>query len=644
MKHKKTAAAVFFYALHLIVICSIIPLSVGKIPIIKTITFTEVFEFMAEQKILKRSEVPEEYTWNLKDMFESDEAWLAEYEALKVFPAEVAKYQGTLGESAANLLEYFKKEDELSVRLETLYTYASCSGDQDMSNAKYQDFRGKAMATIVAIESAGAFATPEIMAIPEEKLNAFYEECPELETYRRSIYKIRRRAAHILSKEEEALLASAEEMADSADKIGGILRNADLKFPNVVDAEGNEHALTNGSFVPLEESSDRVLRKNAFEAFYGRYGDFKNTIAMTLDGEFKKRNFFAKARKYNTTREAALDRTEVPEEVYDNLIEAVHQNLDKMYAYVALRKKMLGVDELHMYDVYTPIVADAASKISIDEAKATVLEALAVLGEDYTALLKEGFENRWIDVYENEGKRGGAYSTGSGKPHPYVLLNHKDTLDSMFTLAHEMGHALHSYHSTKYQPVNTAGYVIFVAEVASTCNEVLLMRHLLGKTTDKHERAYLINHFLDSFKGTVYRQTMFAEFEREMGRMSERGEALTADALSAKYHELNKLYFGPDMVSDDGIALEWARIPHFFYNYYVFQYATGFSAAVAIANKILAEGEPAVAAYKKFLSSGGSADPISLLKIAGVDMSTPDPVNSALELFGELIKEMEELI
>jgi len=304
---------------------------------------------------------------------------------------------------------------------------------------------------------------------------------------------------------------------------------------------------------------------------------------------------------------------------------------------------MLGVDELHMYDVYTPIVADAASTISIDEAKKTVLEALHVLGEDYVALLKEGFENRWIDVYENEGKRGGAYSTGSGAPHPYVLLNHKDTLDSMFTLAHEMGHALHSYHSTKYQPVNTAGYVIFVAEVASTCNEVLLMRHLLGKTTDKTERAYLINHFLDSFKGTVYRQTMFAEFEMEIGKMSERGEALTADALSKKYHELNKLYFGPDMVSDDGIALEWARIPHFFYNYYVFQYATGFSAAVAIANRILEEGEEAVKDYKKFLSSGGSSDPISLLKIAGVDMSSPEPVNSALKLFGELIDEMEEL-
>lgn len=598
---------------------------------------------MAEGKILKRNEIPEEYTWNLKDMFESDEAWLAEYEALKEYPAKIAEHQGKLGESAENLLAFYKLDDELTVRLETLYTYASCSADQDMGNGKYQDFRGKAVSTAVALSSASAFATTEIMAIPEETLDAFYKECPELETYRRNIYKIRRRSAHILSKEEEALLASAEEMADSASKIGGILRNADLKFPDVTDSEGNVHSLTNGSFVPLEESSDRVLRKNTFEAYYNRYGELKNTIATTLDGEFKKRNFFAKARKYNSTLEAALDHTEVPVEVYTNLIEAVHNNLDKMYKYVALRKKMLGVDELHMYDVYTPIVADAASSISIDEAKKTVLEALSVLGEDYTAILKEGFDNRWIDVYENEGKRGGAYSTGSGLLHPYVLLNHKDTLDCMFTLAHEMGHALHSYHSTKNQPVNTADYVIFVAEVASTCNEVLLMRYLLGKTTDKTERAYLINHFLDSFKGTVYRQTMFAEFEMEIGKLSENGEALTAEVLSKKYHELNKLYFGPDMVSDDGIALEWARIPHFFYNYYVFQYATGFSAAVAIANKILSEGEPAVAAYKKFLSSGGSSDPISLLKIAGVDMSSPEPVNSALKLFGELIEEMEEL-
>ncbi|MGN0628447.1 MAG: oligoendopeptidase F [Oscillospiraceae bacterium] len=596
------------------------------------------------KEILKRSEVPEEFTWNLKDMFESDEAWLAEYEALKEMPAKVAAFRGKLGESAANLLAAFKVNDELDVRLEMLYGYASCKCDQDTANSTYQDFRGKAMSVIVAISSAGAYTSPEIMAIPEETLNRFYEEEPELETYRRSIYKIRRRAEHILSPECEAILSAAGEMSEAPQTISSTFENADLKFPNVVDKEGNTHPLTGGSFVPLLESPDQEFRKQVFETYYNRLGEFKNTVAATLDAQFKQLRFFADARKYPSTLAASLDHTEVPTEVYTNLIEAVHANLDKMYRYVALRKKMLGVDELHMYDVYTPIVADAAEEIPFEQAKETVLEALHVLGDDYVALLKEGFNNRWIDVYENEGKRGGAYSSGNSRPHPYVLLNHKDNLDSQFTLAHEMGHALHSYHSCKYQPVSTSGYVIFVAEVASTCNEVLLMRHLLKKTTDKRQRAYLINHFLDQFKGTIYRQTMFAEFELEMGHMAERGESLTADALSAKYLELNKLYFGPDMISDDGIALEWARIPHFFYNYYVFQYATGFSAAVAIANRILEEGEPAVADYKKFLSSGSSTDPISLLKIAGVDMSTPDPINSALKLFGELLDEMEELV
>ena len=598
---------------------------------------------MADRPIPARSEVPEESTWNLKDVFESDEAWQAEYEALKAVPEQLEAFRGRLGESAETLLAWFRLNDALSVRLEKLYGYASCKGDEDTGNSVYQGMRAKALATLVAIDAASAFETPEIMALDEDTVNLFYAVQPALETYRRNIYKIRRRKAHILSPEEEKLLSAAGEMANAPENIASIFRDADLTFPNVTDGEGNSHILTSGTFVPLLMGSDRVLRKNAFEAYYNRLGAFKNTVAAALDGQFRSLKFFSDARHYPSTRAAALDVTEVPEEVYDNLIEAVHANMDKMYRYVALRRKLLGVDELHMYDVYTPIVADADSAITYEEAKANVLEALAVLGEDYVALLKEGFENRWIDVYENVGKRGGAYSSGNSYPHPYVLLNHKDNLDSMFTLAHEMGHALHSYHSCKYQPVNTAGYVIFVAEVASTCNEVLLMRHLLGKTTDKKQRAYLINHFLDQFKGTVYRQTMFAEFEKIMGEMNGAGEALTADTLNEKYLALNKLYFGPDMVSDDGIALEWARIPHFFYNYYVFQYATGFSAAVAIANRILAEGEPAVADYKKFLSSGGSADPISLLKIAGVDMSTPKPVNDALALFGELIDEMERL-
>ena len=599
---------------------------------------------MAVNTIPKREEIPEEYTWNLADMYADDAAWNAEYEALKALPDRIAAYAGRLGEGAQTLLEFFRLEDEADVRLGMLLGYASCKSDQDTGNAVYLDMRGKAVGIYVAASSAVAFATPEIIAIPEEKIAQFFTAAPELGVYRRSIYRIRRMAAHTLSAAEETLLAAAGEMAQTPDNVCSVFRNADLSFPAVKDAAGAEHALTNETFVPLLESADRVLRENAFRTYYSRLSEYKNTVAATLDGQFKQLRFFAQARKYPTTLAAALDATEVPQEVYTNLIEAVHANMDKMYRYVALRKKLLGVDELHMYDVYTPIVPDAAEKIGYAEAKATVLDALAVLGADYTALLEKGFSERWIDVYENQGKRGGAYSSGSSRPHPYVLLNHKDTLDSMFTIAHEMGHALHSWHSCKHQPVCTSDYVIFVAEVASTCNEVLLMRYLLGRTQDKRERAYLINHFLDQFKGTVYRQTMFAEFELEMGRMSEAGAALTADALCEKYLALNKLYFGPDMVSDDEIALEWARIPHFFYDYYVFQYATGFSAAVAIANSILADGESAVADYKRFLSAGSSADPISLLKIAGVDMSTAGPVDSALALFGELIDELEKTL
>ena len=599
---------------------------------------------MTNQSIPKRSEVPEEMTWNLKDMFESDQAWMAEYEAMKEFPAKIAAFQGTLARSAQDLLAWFRLQDEIELRLSVLMGYASCKGDEDTGNSFYQDVRGKAMNVYVSIASAAAFATPEIMAIADETLDQFYAQQPELETYRRSLYQIRRRKDHILSPAEERLLASAGEMANASENIAGVFRNADQIFPDVTDSQGNVHPLTDATFVPLLTSPDRELRRRAFETYYKQLGQYKNTIAATLDGQFKQLCFFSNARHYDSTIQASLDATEVPVPVYMNLIEAVHNNLDKMYRYVALRKKLLGVDELHMYDVYTPIVADADQAITYEQAKETVLEALQVLGDDYVALLKEGFSNRWIDVYENVGKRSGAYSSGNSRPHPYVLLNHKDNLDCQFTLAHEMGHALHSYHSCKYQPVSTSDYVIFVAEVASTCNEVLLMRHLLKKTTDKKQRAYLINHFMDQFKGTVYRQTMFAEFELAMGKMAESGQALTADALCQKYHALNKLYFGPDMVSDDQIALEWARIPHFFYNYYVFQYATGFSAAVAIANRILKEGAPAVADYKKFLSGGCSTDPISLLKIAGVDMSSPEPVNSALALFGELVDEMEQLV
>lgn len=599
---------------------------------------------MAKEKILSREEIKEEYTWDLSEIYGSDEKWAEEFAALEAAPAELEKYRGRLGSGAEELLGFLRLDDRLSLRLEKLTGYASCKADQDLANGFYQDMRGKAMRRCVEVSEAEAFARPEIMAIPEETLRGFYASCPELEEYRRSLYRIRRRAEHILSPQEEKLLSAAGEMADSPDNIGGALRNADLRFEDAVDSKGERHPLSSGTLVPLMESSDRKLRKSAFENCFRRYGEFKNTVASILDAQFKQLNFFARSRKYGSTLSAALDATEVPEEVYTNLISAVHDNMEAMYRYVRLRKKALGVDELHMYDVYTPIVSDAAEEISYEQAKETVLSALSVLGEDYVELLKKGFGERWIDVYENRGKRSGAYSSGISRPHPYVLLNHKDNLESMFTIAHEMGHALHSYYSCQNQPVSTSDYVIFVAEVASTCNEILLMRKLLRETAEPKRRAYLINHFLDQFKGTIYRQTMFAEFELEMGRMSWAGQALTAEELCKKYLELNKLYFGPDMVSDEEISLEWARIPHFFYNYYVFQYATGFAAAAAIARRILTEGEPAVKDYKKFLSSGGSADPISLLKIAGVDMASPAPVNEALRLFNELIGELEELI
>jgi len=502
---------------------------------------------------------------------------------------------------------------------------------------------GKLMGVLTAVGAAFSFATPEIMAIPEEALEGFYKAAPGLERYRRYLNNERRRREHTLSAAEERLLAAAGEMANAPETVFGSFLNADMRYPDAVDSEGKPHALSQSTFVPLEESGDRALRKSAYENLYNTLGGMRNTAAGLLDAQNKQQKFFATARKYGSAREAAMDRTNVPVSVYDNLIEAVHRNMDKMHRYVRLRKKLLGVEELHFYDVYTPLLKDEPAKIPFAQAKQTVYDALYPLGDGYRAILKEGFENRWIDVYENQGKRGGAYSAGT-KVHPFVLLNYSGSLDSQFTLAHEMGHALHSYLSNKHQNQIDSDYVIFVAEVASTCNEALLMEYLLKKTTDKKERVFLINHFLDQFKGTIYRQTMFAEFEKFMGAAVDAGQTLTADMLCAEYARLCKLYYGDDMVVDDQIAMEWARIPHFYYNYYVFQYATGYSAAIALSRRILREGENAVKDYLGFLSGGCSKSPIDLLKGAGVDMTSPAPVNDALQLFGELLDEMESLM
>ena len=597
---------------------------------------------MSEERIPKRCDVPKEYTWALEDIFPTDEDWEAELEKLKAIPQRIAAFKGRLGESADVLYDFFKLSDEIAVMVDALANYAQRRSDEDTAVAKYQGYVGQLMNTYVAINSAGSFETPELIALDEELLEKFYKEKPELELYRRHLDRIRRKKDHVLSEAEEKLIALTGEMGDSAETIYSMFADADLKFEDAVDKDGTKHQVTHGSYIPLVKSNDRVLRKSAFESIYTTYGNFRNTCAAILNSQIKAVQFYSKARNYSSSLEASLDANEVPTEVYTNLIKAVHDNMNYMYDYVALRKKLLGVDELHFYDLYTPIVSDFEMKVTFEEAKETVMKALTPMGEDYLKILREGFDNRWIDVYENEGKTSGAYSAGA-RVHPYVMLNHKDTLDCMFTLAHEMGHAIHSYLSNKNQPVVYSDYVIFVAEVASTCNESLLMQYLLKNTNDPKEKAYLINYFLEQFRTTLYRQTMFAEFELKMNELCGAGETLTADTLCEIYGELNKLYFGDGVVLDDEIKMEWARIPHFYYNYYVYQYATGYSAAIALSQRILNEGESAVKDYIKFLSGGCSTDPISLLKIAGVDMSTTKPVTEALKLFGDLIRQMDEL-
>ena len=595
------------------------------------------------ETIRERKDIPLKDTWALEDLYATDADWEKALARMQARMPELSEFEGKLAQNGQTLCAFLALLEELDTQAESLGNYAMRRGDQDTRDANYQAMNGKFISAVTELSAGLSFATPEIMAIPEESLEGFYADCPRLERYRRYLTDQRRKKAHTLSAAEERLLAAAAEMAGAPDSIYSSLLNADLTYPDAVDSEGKPHSLSQSTFVPLEESGDRVLRKSAYENLYHTLNGMRNTAAGLLDAQNKQQKFYATARKYSSAREAALDGTNVPLSVYDNLIEAVHRNLDKMHRYVRLRKKLLGVDRLHFYDIYTPLVQDLNKSIPYEQAKQTVYDALHPLGEDYRKILKEGFDNRWIDVYENRGKRTGAYSAGT-KVHPYVLLNYTGSLDSEFTLAHEMGHALHSYLSNKHQNPIDSDYVIFVAEVASTCNEALLMEYLLKRTRDKKERAYLINYFLDQFKGTIYRQVMFAEFEKTIGQMVDAGQTLTADVLCAEYRRLAELYYGPDMEVGEEIAIEWARIPHFYYDYYVFQYATGYAAAIALSRRILSEGEPAVKDYLGFLSGGCSKSPIDLLKGAGVDMTGPQPVNDALALFGELLDEMESLM
>ncbi len=596
-----------------------------------------------EQNLPKRQEVDPALTWCLEDIFPDTDAWEKD-RALAVETADaIAALEGRAAASAQELKTVLDLYEKMMLLLYRIHGYASMRHDEDTAEPKNQELIAKAQSTIVAAEEKCAFLEPEILTLSEEQLTVFYQEVPELKKYEVSIREIVRRREHSLSAEMEKLLASAGDMARTAGNAFGMLSNADLKFPTVSDAEGNVIQLSQGRFVPLQMSEDRGLRQEAFEKFYSRFAEFKNTWAALYDGQVKQQIFFAKARKYPSAFEAAVDANNVDPAVCDNLFDSVHRNLDKMHRYVRLRRKMLGVDKLHMYDVYAPMVSDFSMEVSYEEAKAMALEALKPLGEEYLSVVREAFDARWIDVVENEGKRSGAYSSGVYGVHPYMLLNYNGTLDDVFTLVHEMGHSLHTWYSCKNQSFFNSDYKIFVAEVASTTNEILLLEYLLGKAEDKKEKAYLINHYLESFKGTLFRQTMFEEFERKTNEMAEAGIPLTADILCKTYYELNQQYFGEDMVSDPLIAYEWCRIPHFYYNFYVYQYATSFASSVAVAHRILEGGKEEVEKYLRFLSAGCTEDPVSLLKIAGVDLSTAEPIDAALEVFEKAIEQMEAL-
>ena len=599
---------------------------------------------MQQKEIPLRSQQLKENCWAVEDIYPTEEAWSQALSESASLPEELAAYQGKLGESAETLLSYLTRMEEISHQADRLFVYAMLRADEDTANSTHQAMKGKCFSFLVSLSSATAFEGPELVAIPDETLDAFYAQEPGLTKYRRYLTKARLEKPHILSQAEEKLLAGAAEVGAAPSNIFNTLNNADMTFPAVTDSEGVTYPLTNGSYISLMERSDRTLRENAFRSFYGVYESYANTLAASYNAEVRKNLFFAKARKYDSALAAAMEPVEVPEAVYHSLVDTVRKNLDKMHRYMGLRKKAMGLSELHMYDIYANMIPEAEEVVPFAQARDEVIDAMGILGEEYQSVLKSGFEARWMDIYENKGKRSGAYSCGCAGIHPFVLLNHKETLDSEFTLAHELGHAMHSYLSDKYQPSIYNEYVLFVAEVASTCNEALLMQYLLARTEDPKKRAVLINYFLEQFRTTLYRQTMFAEFELKAHEMAAAGETLTADNLKAMYLQLNKDYYGEETVVDEEIAIEWARIPHFYRNFYVYQYATGFSAAIAISQKIQKEGAPAVKNYLKFLSGGCSTDPVSLLKIAGVDMSTPAPVESALELFGRLIDELDALL
>ena len=602
---------------------------------------------MSEKKLRKREEIPQEYLWKLEDMFASDKQWEDEVQKVEELSKDLAAMEGTLSKSGASLLGYLKKSDELNFYLTRVYVYANMRYHQDTQVSKYQGYSNRADALMVAASSAQCYGEPEILLIPQDRMEAFYQEEPELENYRRVLEEILRQKEHTLSQEQESILAEVGELAVSPKNIYSMFQNADLRFPYITDVEGNKIRITHGNFIEFLKSKDRSLRKQVFRDMYGTYKKWGNTIATTYISHLKQERFYAKMRNYSSVRAMHLDRGNISEAVYDNLIETVHKHLPALHKYMELRRETLGVEHLHMYDLYVPMVKGVERNYSFEEAKDLVVQALKPMGDAYVSKLKEGMDHGWIDVFENENKRSGAYSWGTYGTHPYVLLNHQGNLDDVFTLAHEMGHAMHTFYSNEHQPIAYADYLIFVAEVASTCNESLLMHYLLEHAEDENEKKYLINHYLEGFRTTLFRQTMFAEFEQIVHTKMANGETLTMEELNKIYYDLNVMYYGygSNMRMDEEIAYEWMRIPHFYTSFYVYQYATGYSAAIAFSKKILEEGATAVERYiTKFLSGGGSKDPLDLLQDAGVDMSSPQPIDDALSVFEEYLEQLAKVL
>lgn len=599
---------------------------------------------MAVERLKKREEVKREDTWAIEDLYQNDGEWEEDYQRLSERIPKLLEFKGRLGEGADVLLAMQKLWDELNMLAEKVYVYAGQKMHEDTENGVYQNLSNRAQSLLVKLSEAGAYIEPEILGLPDGTIENFLEENEGLLVYRQYFDNMIRQKEHVLDEKQEALLAAVGELSEGPKDIFTMFNNADLRFPVIEGEDGENVEVTHGRYVTLLQSQDRRVRRAAFEALYGMYGKYRNTLAAMYRANVKQAVFFAKTRKYGSDLEAALSGSHIPVAVYENLIEVVHAYLPQMYRYVELRRRMLGVKELHMYDLYVPMVQNVEQKIPFEQAKEMVLAGLKPMGEEYENLLKEGFASRWIDIYENQGKRSGAYSWGAYGTHPYVLLNYQENLSNVFTLAHEMGHALHSWYSDATQPYVYAGYKIFVAEVASTCNEALLIHHLLEETKEPKERAYLINYFLEQFRTTLFRQTMFAEFEKITHGMQERGETLTADRLCEVYYNLNREYFGKNICIDKEIELEWARIPHFYTPFYVYQYATGFSAAIALSKKILEEGARAVEDYKRFLRGGSSMYPLELLRVAGVDMEQKKPVEDALQVFVQYLDEMERLM